>query len=143
MSRRCSPSAAGFTLIEALIAIVLVAAVLPVALAAISHVTQSVSRLQKQAIALRLADSRLAAWLLDGSWQTAPASGDFTVDTDGDDVTGFHWQLAASAWRDPTVQQLHLTVTWDPPAAANAVSLDTLVTPPATTAATTTASVTP
>ncbi len=124
-------STTGFTLVEALIAIVLVAAVLPVALAAISHVTQSVSRLQKQAIAQRLADSRLATWLLDGSWQTAPASGDFTPGTDGDDVVGFHWQITVSAWRDPTVQQLHLTVSWDPPAPANVVSLDTLVTAPA------------
>ena len=56
-------------------------------------------------------------------------------------MVGFHWQLTTSAWRDPSVQQLHLTVSWDPPAPANALSLDTLVTTP--TAATTTASVTP
>lgn len=121
----------GFTLLEALIAIVLVAAVLPVALAAIGHVTQSVSRMQKQAIATRLAEGRMAAWLMDGSWQKAANSGEFQAETDGDDATGYHWQLTLSDWRTAPVQTLHLTVSWDPPADTNAVSLETLATPPA------------
>ena len=119
-------------MLEALIAIVLVAAVLPVALAVIGHVTQSVSRMQKQAIATRLAEGRLAAWLMDGSWQNAAASGEFQAETDGDDAAGYRWQLTVSAWRTAPVQTLHLTVSWDPSVDTNAVSLETLATPPVT-----------
>jgi type II secretion system protein I len=113
----------GFTLIETLIAIVMVAAVLPIALMAVSHVTSTVSRLHKQAIAVRLADTKMAQWLADASWQSAPASGDFSPDTDGEDSQGFHWQLQLSPWRDASVTTLHLTVSWE----TESLQLDTLV----------------
>lgn len=129
------PAHAAFTLLEALIAIVLVAAVLPVALAAIAHVTQGVSRMAKQATAQRLGENQLAQWLVDGSWQTAATSGEFSADTtseDAEDVTRYHWQLATTAWRDSAgaVKVLTLTVSWEPASDGNAFVLTTLATPP-------------
>ena len=123
---------AAFTLIEALIAIVLVAVVLPVALSGVSRATETASLMRRKAIALRLADSRLALICADGSWQTSAPSGDFNVPEDGEDSLGFHWQLTTTAGRDPAVHSLKFTVTWDPPADSHSLSLETLATTPTT-----------
>lgn len=121
-----------FTLIEALVAIVLVAVVLPVALAGVSASLHGVDQVRYQDIALRVAQSRLAALVADGSWQRSGTAGACDPATDGEDADGLRWQMTVATWRDPTVRTLRVTVSWGPTSAPHSVSLDTLVTPPAT-----------
>jgi type II secretion system protein I len=120
----------GFTLIEALIAIVLVAVVLPVALAAVSASLRGVDQMRRQDVALRVAQARLAALVADGSWQSSGTSGACDPYIDGEDSAGLRWQMTVGTWRDPAVRTLRLSVSWGPLAAPRSVTLDTLVTPP-------------
>jgi type II secretion system protein I len=122
----------GFTLIEALVAIVLVAVVLPVALAAVSQSLKGADTIRKQEVALRVAQARLALLVADGSWQSAGTSGACDPRTDGEDTEGMRWQMSTSTWRDQTVRTLTFTVTWGPVANPRSVTLTTLVMPPLT-----------
>lgn len=118
----------GFTLIEALVAIVLVAVVLPVALAGISHAIRGAELARRHDVALRVASARLARLVADGSWASSAGDGDCDPAVDGDDAAGYRWQVAVSAWRDPVVHDLVVTVgrgAADPSAAV----LETLVIP--------------
>ena len=123
---------AGFTLIEALVAIVLVAVVLPVALAGVSASLRGVDQVRRQDVALRIAQSRLATLVADGSWQRSGTSGSCDPAIDGEDSEGMRWQMAVATWRDPTVRTLRVTVSWGPLSSARSLFLETLVTPPAT-----------
>lgn len=118
-----------FTLIEALVAIALVAVVLPVALAAISDGARTVERARRLDLARRVAETRLARMLADGSWLTAATAGDCDPAADGEDAAGLRWQLAVSTWRDPTVRRIQVVVGRDPAAGIETVAVETLAKP--------------
>lgn len=122
---------AAFTLIEALIAIALVAVVLPLAIAGISAATRAAGDVRSHAIARRLADGLLAKLVANGGWQTSAQSGIFTATDDGDEATRFTWQLATETWRDPTIRTITVTVAWEPSNDAHRVVVTTLAAPPA------------
>ncbi len=122
----------GMTLIEALISIAVVALVLPIAIAGVSRALQSAEQVRRMDIARRLVETRLALLSADGSWQSSATSGDFDPRVDGDDVTGFHWQLTVTPWRDPVVRTLSLTVTWNSSGNQRALTMATMATPPPT-----------
>lgn len=118
----------GFTLVEALVAIVLVAVVLPVALAGISAALRGAGQVRDREVALRVAQSRLARLVADGSWSGSPSEGACDAAEDGEDAAGLRWRVAVSSWRDPTVSTLRVTVgrgADDP----RAVAIETLVIP--------------
>ena len=119
----------GFTLIEVLVAIVLIAVVLPIALAAVSSAIRTAEQTRRHDVALRMAESRLARLVADGSWQTSASSGSSDLRDDGEDTAGYTWQLAVATWRDPNVHTLHLTVGWGQDGSAGSVAMDTLVIP--------------
>ncbi len=120
---------AGFTLIEALVAIVLVAVVLPVALAAVSQSLRGADTIRKQEVALRVAQTRLALLVADGSWASAGTSGACDPRTDGEDTEGMRWQMNVATWRDQTVRTLKFTVSWGSTSEPRSVTLTTLVIP--------------
>ena len=128
----------GFTLIEALIAIALVAVALPVAIAGISAATRAASDVRSHAIARRLADGLLAKLVANGGWQTSAQSGAFTAADDGDEAARFTWQLATETWRDPTIRTIAVTVAWEPASDAHQVIVTTLAAPPASSTGTST-----
>lgn len=130
MSRASSQT--GMTLIETLIAIVVVALVLPIAIAGVTRAVQSAEQVRRMDTARRLAEARLARLAADGSWQSTATSGDFDPRQDGEDASGFHWQLATTTWRDPVVRNLALTVSWGSSANPRMVTVETMVTPPST-----------
>lgn len=101
----------GTTLIEALVAIALVATVLPVALQAVTAGSQAIERSRRAELAHRVAQARLARILADGSWSTSASSGACDED-DGEDADGMQWNLAVATWRDSSVHTIALTVTW-------------------------------
>lgn len=119
-----------FTLIEALIAIALVAVVLPVALAGVSSAGRSAGKAHREQVALMLAQNKLNTLVASGDWSAGSSSGSFDPDADGTEAAGFRWQSEVAPWRDPTVHTLRVTVSWDPVAPTHQVSLDTLVVPP-------------
>lgn len=133
----------GFTLIEALIAIALIAVALPIAVAGISAATHAAGDVRTHAIARRLADGLLAKLVATGSWQTSAQSGAFSATDDGDEADGFTWQLTSETWRDPTIRTLSLTVAWNPASTAHQVTVTTLAAPPPSATATTTGTTTP
>ena len=120
-----------FTLIEALIAIALLAVVLPVAMAGVARAGQAAGAAHRQQVAMRLAQGKMNWLTASGDWSAGSSSGGFDPAQDGAESAGFRWQLEVASWRDPAVRQLHLTVAWDPASPANQVSVDTLVTPAA------------
>lgn len=130
--RRTTFRSRGFTLIEALVAIVLVAVVLPVALAAVTASLQGASAISKQDVALRVAQSRLATLVADGSWQSSGSTGACDPRTDGEDTEGMRWQMTVATWRDQTVRTLKFTVSWGTTTNPRSVTLTTLVMPPLT-----------
>jgi type II secretory pathway pseudopilin PulG len=119
----------GAILIEALIAIALVAAVLPVALSAVSSGVQAAEQARQRQVATRIAQSRLSRMLADDSWLTSPASGDCDPAVDGEDAVGMHWTLAVAAWRDPTVRSIRLEVAWQRSGRSDAVAVASLAAP--------------
>ena len=98
----------------------------------VSASLRGVDQVRHQDVALRIAQSRLATLVADGSWQRSGAAGACDPALDGEDCDGLRWQMVVAAWRDPTVRTLRVTVSWGPTSAPHSVSLETLVTPPAT-----------
>ena len=127
---RLSHCRRAMTLIEALIAIAVVALVLPIALAGVNLAMQSAQQVRRMDIARRLVETRLALLSADGSWQSAATSGDFDPRVDGNDATGFHWQLTVTPWRDPVVRTLSLTVSWNASGNTRSLTMETMATPP-------------
>jgi type II secretion system protein I len=121
----------GTTLIEALVAIALVATVLPVALAAVSDGSRAIERARRDQLAQRVAHSRLARLLADGSWSTAATAGACDADSDGDDAVELRWKLTVTTWRDPVVRILALTVSWGTDAHGGSATASTLALPAA------------
>jgi type II secretion system protein I len=119
----------GTTLIEALVAIALVATVLPVALNAVGEGSQAIERARRSDLANRVAQARLARLLADGSWSTSAASGTCDAATDGADADGLRWTLSVATWRDPVVRTLGLTVTWGEGKHGGSVTVSTLALP--------------
>ena len=67
MTRSCTVTRSGFSLIEALVAIALIAVVLPVALSAVNSSLRGSEIVRRQDVARRIAESRLARLVADGS----------------------------------------------------------------------------
>jgi prepilin-type N-terminal cleavage/methylation domain-containing protein len=133
----------GFSLLEVLIAIMLMAAVLPVALSGMSSSVQVTQQIRRHGQARHLAENHLAHLLATGAWQSSAQAGEFDAQLDGDESTAFRWQLEIIPWRDPNVRILRCTVTWDPPSPTHAVTMETLAVPPATSTSGTTGGSTP
>lgn len=129
MRRRAFRS--GFTLMEALIAIAILAVVLPVALAGVSAAGRAAGAAHRQQMALLLAQNKLNALVATGDWSAGSSSGGFNPQEDGDDAAGFRWQSEVTPWRVPEVRQLRVTVTREAGTPINPVALETLVVQPA------------
>jgi type II secretion system protein I len=123
----------GFTLIEVLIAILILATVLPIALAGISASLRGVSQVRNQDVALRVAQSRLNLLVAESSWTGSGKAGSCDPVTDGEDAVDFRWEVSVTPWRDPYLSTLRVTVLWGNPLDPQSVALETIVTPIATT----------
>ena len=76
--------ARGFTLVEALAALVLVAIVLPVAMRGVSLALTMASETTRRTEAMVLAEAKLAELLATGAWEDGDLDGDFTETPSGD-----------------------------------------------------------
>jgi general secretion pathway protein I len=122
----------GFTLVEVLAALAIIAIVFPSLMYALSLSANTAGVTAKRMLATTLAEEKLNELVATGDWQSNAGGGDF-----GDDGPGFKWQSSTSQWNDPdlTVQNLSevdVTVTWNARRVDHTVTVSTLVYVPVT-----------
>ncbi|HEY8751497.1 MAG TPA: prepilin-type N-terminal cleavage/methylation domain-containing protein [Tepidisphaeraceae bacterium] len=126
----------GFTLIEVLAALVLLAIVLPAAMRGVTAAASAASSAQKRTKAAALAASKLQEILATGQYANGGLSGDFGSE-EGPEYNGFRWEAQTSNWNQPgfnsqdlqtqTLEQLDLKVTWRGKGGDQSITLSTLV----------------
>ncbi len=99
-----SRGAAGFTLVEALAALLVLAIVIPVAVRGIQIASMAGEAAQRKSVALRVADRVLNELVVTGNWQRS-ANGNAV---EGDET--FQWQLKSQTWEKDTLKMLSLRV---------------------------------
>lgn len=109
---RCRSSAVGFTLIEVLATLLLVAVVLPVVVRATGMSSQLGVWSLRAATAADLADAKLAELIATGDWESGDQNGEFDEAEFGRDADRYAWDLAVEDYNGVRLQQLTLTVTW-------------------------------
>jgi len=116
----------GFTLIEVLAALLLMAIVLPSVMKGISVATQAASSARHRTEAAGLAQAQLAEIVASQQWQNGNLSGDF-----GAQWPGYSWKATVAAWpldnTDLNIDELDLEVSWIDRNQPNSVTMSTLV----------------
>jgi prepilin-type N-terminal cleavage/methylation domain-containing protein len=111
----------GFTFIEVLATLVLMAIVLPVAMRGVSISLASAEKAKHLSEGAALADAKLNELVSTGEWSSGGLQGDF-----GQDFPGYRWQAQAAS-RDFGVTEIVLTVTWQERGQDRSVNVSTLV----------------
>lgn len=112
----------GFTLIEALAAVVFVAIVLPVVMQGFSVATAAGEVAKRRAEAATLAHSVLSELAVTKEWQTGNLAGDFGVDH-----PSYTWKADLQSWDSSTLIQLNVRVIWVSGGREEEVVMSTLV----------------
>jgi general secretion pathway protein I len=109
--RRRAARRRGFTLIEVLATVMLLAIIVPAINKGISVATGMASSARMRTEATGLAESKLNELLATGDWQNGQSAGDFSPDW-----PAYHWQSTISAWQYDTtsagLQQIDVVVTY-------------------------------
>ena len=113
---------AGFTLIEILATLVLVAIILPVAMSGISLALGVADQSRRQTEAASLAQTKMAEIIASQQWQTSSLAGDFAPDR-----PEYRWVAQVTDWQGTTVKQLDVQVLWNQRGTDRGVTLSTLV----------------
>jgi prepilin-type N-terminal cleavage/methylation domain-containing protein len=111
----------GFTLIEVLVALVLMGIVLPITMRGATVAMRAASTARHQAEAATLGDAKLTEMVAQGDWQSGNTQGDFSPD-----YPDYRWQLL-SQQRDLDVTELMMTVTWKDRGQDRSINVSTLV----------------
>jgi general secretion pathway protein I len=115
-------SSRGFTLVEVMAAVVLVAIVLPVVMRGISLATSLGDTARRRAEAAVLAHSKLHELVVTQGWQMSTMSGDF-----GEDNPDYKWSAEVKDWDASTLKELDVHVTWGLGERQRSVTMTTLV----------------
>lgn len=110
-----------FTLIEVLVAVALLAIVLPVVMGGISLALNVASSARRASLAATLARAKLDELATNGM-TGGDASGDF-----GDAGAGFTWSATSQAWDTSGVTRIDVRVGWTDRAHPRSTSMTTLV----------------
>jgi prepilin-type N-terminal cleavage/methylation domain-containing protein len=115
----------GFTLIEVLAAMLLIAIVLPVVMQGITAGLAASSAARRRTEAAGLAEEKMGEILANGLWQGGVMQGDFSPDW-----PDYKWQATVSGWAQDTslsnLQEIDLRVFWTADNREQAVNLSTL-----------------
>jgi general secretion pathway protein I len=115
----------GFTLVEVLATLMLIAIVLPAVMKGISLATSTGTNARRRTEAVGLAESKLNELIVSQQWQGGQMSGDFSPDW-----PDYHWQATVQSWpQDATgvgIQEVDLEVTWLSRNQPDSVKLSTL-----------------
>jgi prepilin-type N-terminal cleavage/methylation domain-containing protein len=118
-------SSSGFTFVELLVTMVLIAIVMPVVMQSIGLCTRLAGQSRREVEAACLAKTKLTELTAAQDWQSGSNRGDF-----GTDWPGFEWSMAVATWADDSaVTQIDLTVTWHSAGRERKTILSTLVYP--------------
>jgi prepilin-type N-terminal cleavage/methylation domain-containing protein len=101
--------ASGFTLIEVLATVVLIAIIMPVAMKGISLATKVAGQSKQRVEAASLARTKLTEIIATDEWEYGNVSGDF-----GEDWPEYNWTFETSDWSDASLRQLDMVVSWGP-----------------------------
>ena len=119
--RRCGWRQSAFTLIEVLVALALVAIILPAVMKGISLATATASLAKRKMAAVSLAETQLAELLVSGEWQNGDLSGDF-----GEEWPVYRWTAEVTNWEESSFREVRVSVTWTARGAERSVTLATL-----------------
>jgi prepilin-type N-terminal cleavage/methylation domain-containing protein len=114
----------GFTFIELLATVVLIAVIMPVAMRSIGLCTRLGGLSRRQIEAASLAEAKMTDLIVTGDWENGNQHGGF-----GEDWPGYEWKAYVTNWTDATVRELDLTVFWESAGQQREVTLSTLVYP--------------
>lgn len=112
----------GFTFVELLATVVLIAAILPVAMRGIGLCTRLAGQSRRQLEAASLARMKVTDLVVSGDYLSGDQQGEFD-----ETWAGYRWQAEVNAWTDDALQQLDVTVFWTAQSQERSLSLTTLV----------------
>jgi prepilin-type N-terminal cleavage/methylation domain-containing protein len=115
-------SGKGFTLIEILATLALVAIVLPVAMSALTLAMNTALASRQRTEATALARSKMADLVAAGQWQDARQAGDFAPEQ-----PDYAWSATVSDWEGTYLRQMDVEVDWQHRGETCRVMLSTLV----------------
>ena len=115
----------GFTLVEVLATLLLLAITLPAVMNGISLATRTAGQAERRTEAAGLGRAQLNQIVASGTWQSGNTTGNF-----GTDWPGYSWELTVAAWPQDTtnagLQELDLKVLWKEHNRDASVTLSTL-----------------
>ncbi len=114
----------GFTFIELLATVVLIAVIMPVAMRSIGLCTRLAGQSRRQIEAASLAKAKLTELIVTGDWESGAKRGDFEKQW-----PGYEWSVTVTNWTDASVRQVDLTVFWRSMGRQRGVTLSTLLYP--------------
>ena len=104
--RRTCHSRRGFTLVEVLATLVMLAIILPIAMRGVSMAMAAASNAKRTAEATALAEAKLNMLIADGTWASGSLSGDFAPDQ-----PEYQWACLTQQ-RDYGLTEVAVRVTW-------------------------------
>lgn len=117
----------GFTLVEVLAALLLIAIVLPAVMKGISMATSVAGVVRMRSEAVGLAQAKLNEICATGDWES-DGSGDFSPDH-----PDYHWSSSVAAWdgdeEGTGIEMVQVRVTWEQRGSEKEVVLSTLMKP--------------
>lgn len=119
---RCSIERRGFTFVEILATLALLALVLPAIMTGISLSLSAGSQAKNESQAAALGHVKLMELAVSGQTEHASQAGDF-----GSDWPDYRWTAQVSQWEGTTVKQLDVTVSWPQTNHDRSITLSTLV----------------
>lgn len=126
MSNSSTDRSRGFTLVEALAALMLVAIVLPFVMRGITLSASNAAYADRRSTAMMLAQSKMDEAILAEAWQFGESEGQFSEEV-GDEAERYTWTLTVEDWLITDYNELTLTVTWLRGVRQESVQLKTVV----------------
>ncbi len=121
-STQSGQSAAAFTFIEVLAAMLFLAILMPVVVGAITASNRVAVAAERSGVAAQLAENKLGELVIGNAWSSAETRGDF-----GADWPGFRWELTQGTWESGAMVELTMQVFFQVQSAEHSVGLSTLV----------------
>lgn len=119
----------GFTLVEVLAAMLLIAIVLPIAMKGITLAASAGTESRRRSEAAGLAQSKLGELIATGDWETGNQSGTFAPNW-----PDYRWEAGVVAWStsssgqsSTSLQQVDVRVLWTARTREDSITLSTLV----------------
>lgn len=120
--RPTGSGASGFTLIEVLAALLLVALVLPAAMRGVSLAVTATAQTHRREVAATLAVNKLNDLIATGGWSSEAPDGDF-----GEAYPEYHWELTVEDWEGASVQLIQIDVLWESRGQPQSLTMSTLL----------------